>query len=239
MRSSCEASATKRRSWAALRSRVRYAVSTWWSIEFRASRSCSTSWVGWQLEGTRRVRSPSAIADEVSTMSSSGRIRRRTLNSVRQASSASSRVPTARSSRRAFAMPVVQGVRGGGHQDVRAVGQPGRRHPVGGAVHGEVVRVGRGERAGVPDGVREPPLRLGRLDAEEGHRLALAVDGGEDRVRRGPVGAGSGTSRSRTKPSTLSESIWRRVSCELPSESRVRQLGVDLAEQVVPHRPSG
>ncbi len=109
MRSSWEASATNRRSCAALRSRVRYADSTCWSIELSASRSCSTSREVSQLEGTRRVRSPSAIADDVSTMSSSGRIRRRTAIMVRHASTSSSSVPMARSNLTALATPSCNG----------------------------------------------------------------------------------------------------------------------------------
>ena len=81
MRSSCEASATKRRRRASDDVRSRKAASIWLSMPLRAEPSRPTS-LRSSARRIRRVRSPPAMAPAVSVMSSSGRRPRRTIHST-------------------------------------------------------------------------------------------------------------------------------------------------------------
>ena len=88
VRSSCDASATKRRSLRSDASFALKALSIWPSIAFSASPSRPTS-VRSSARSTRRERSPAAIAAAVAPIASSGRRPRRTTQRPSAASAAS------------------------------------------------------------------------------------------------------------------------------------------------------
>jgi hypothetical protein len=132
---------------------------------------------------------------------------------------------------------LVEAVGGGGEQDVGAVGEPGRRGAVVGALDADVVRFRVvDQRARVVDRVGEGVLRCGRLEAEEADGLAPVVDGGEERV-----GPRLFVRLLLDEPVPYEAQHAQRVDLpqgELRTAQRVPGLGelrVDLVQQVVPH----